>query len=58
LSRAWAGDPRLFFFITLNWRGHILTDYRTIVNLIAGSKTRTGPTVKVRLDRHTYERET
>jgi transposase len=49
-------EHRLFSFITLNWRGRPLTDYRTIVNLIAGTKTRTGLTVKARLDRNTYDR--
>jgi transposase len=49
-------EHRLFSFITMNWRGRPLTDYRTIVNLIAGTKTRTGLTVKARLDRNTYDR--
>jgi hypothetical protein len=33
-----------------------LTDYRTIVNLIAGTTTKAGLTVKVRLDRRMYKR--
>ena len=36
--------------------GHPLTDYRTIVNLIASTKTKAGLIVKVRLDKNTYER--
>ena len=39
-----------------NWRGRPLTDYRTIVNLIAGTTTKAGLTVKVLLDRRTYKR--
>ncbi len=30
-------EHRLFSFITANWRSRPLTDYRTIVNLIAGT---------------------
>ena len=49
-------EHRLFSFITLNWRGRPLTDYRTIVSLIAATTTKTGLTVKARLDRRTYKR--
>jgi len=49
-------EHRLFSFITANWRSRPLTDYRTIVNLIAGTTTKTGLTVKARLDRRTYKR--
>jgi hypothetical protein len=49
-------EHRLFSFISLNWRGKPLTDYRTIVNLIAATTTKAGLTVKVRLDKKTYKR--
>ncbi len=49
-------EHRLFSFISANWRGRPLTDYRTIVNLIAGTTTQAGLTVKVRLDRRKYKR--
>jgi transposase len=49
-------EHRLFSFITKNWRGRPLIDYRTIVNLIGGTKTKTGLTVKAYLDRKTYPR--
>ena len=49
-------EHRLFSYISMNWRGRPLTDYRTIVNLIASTKTKAGLIVKVRLDRNTYER--
>ena len=39
-----------------NWRGRPLTHYRTIVNLIAGTTTKTGLIVKARWDRRTYKR--
>lgn len=49
-------EHRLFSYISMNWRGRPLTDYRTIVNLIAATTTRTGLTVKVRLDKRVYQR--
>ncbi len=49
-------EHRLFSYISMNWRGRPLTDYRTIVNLIASTTTRAGLIVKVRLDRKIYER--
>jgi hypothetical protein len=49
-------EHRLFSFITANWRSRPLTDYRTIVNLIARTTTKAGLTVKARLDRRTYKR--
>lgn len=47
-------EHRLFSYISLNWRGRPLTDYRTVVNLIAATTTTTGLTVKARLDRTIY----
>lgn len=49
-------EHRLFSFISMNWRGRPLTDYRTVVNLIASTKTKSGLTVKVRLDKKSYQR--
>ena len=49
-------EHRLFSFISMNWRGRPLTDYQTIVNLIASTTTKTGLTVKVRLDTNRYQR--
>jgi transposase len=49
-------EHKLFCFITLNWRGRPLTDYRTIVSLIAATTTKAGLTVKARLDRKAYKR--
>ena len=47
-------EHRLFSYISMNWRGRPLTDYRIIVNLIASTKTTSGLTVKVRLDKKKY----
>jgi len=47
-------EHRLFSFITQNWRGQPLVSLRTIVNLIAGTTTRTGLIVKAALDTNKY----
>lgn len=49
-------EHRLFSFITLNWRGKPLRTYQTVVNLIAGTTTRTGLEVRCELDPSTYEK--
>jgi hypothetical protein len=48
-------EHRLFSFISLNWKGEPLLNYETIVNLIGGTKTRTGLQVKAVLDTNDYE---
>ena len=47
-------EHRLFSFISTNWRGEPLTDYETIVRLIAGTTTSTGLSVTCKLDRRKY----
>ncbi|MGH8679430.1 MAG: ISAzo13 family transposase [Burkholderiales bacterium] len=49
-------EHKLFSFITMNWRGRPLTDYRTIVKLIAATRSTAGLTVKVRLDKKKYQK--
>jgi hypothetical protein len=49
-------EHRLFSYITKNWRGRPLIDYRTIVDLIASTTTKTGLTVEVRLDKKRYKK--
>lgn len=48
-------ERRLFSFISMNWRGKPLLSYQIIVNLIASTKTKTGLTVKARLDKRKYK---
>jgi len=48
-------EHRLFSFISLNWRGEPLINYETVINLIGGTKTRTGLKVKAVLDTNEYE---
>ena len=47
-------EHRLFSFISMNWRGRPLTDLRTIVELIASTKTKTGLTVQCAYDPNWY----
>ncbi|EQD55338.1 Rhodopirellula transposase family protein [mine drainage metagenome] len=47
-------EHRMFSQISLNWQGVPLETYETVVNLIAGTRTRTGLQVKARLDRGVY----
>ena len=47
-------EHRLFSFISTNWRGEPLTDYETIVRLVANTTTATGLHVTCRLDRRKY----
>lgn len=48
-------EHRLFSFISLNWKGKPLVNYETVVNLIGGTRTRTGLKVKAVLDANQYE---
>jgi hypothetical protein len=48
-------EHRLFSFISMNWRGKPLVSYETVVNLIGGTRTRSGLNVKALLDTRDYE---
>jgi hypothetical protein len=47
-------EHRLFSHISMNWRGRPLTSHDVIVQTIAATTTRTGPTVHAELDTDTY----
>lgn len=47
-------EHRMFSFISANWQGVPLESYTTVVNLIAGTRTRGGLKVSARLDRKVY----
>jgi hypothetical protein len=47
-------EHRLFSFISINWRGRPLTDYRVIIETIAATTTEAGLTVQAVLDEGTY----
>jgi hypothetical protein len=48
-------EHRLFSFISLNWKGKPLINFETVVNLIGGTRTKTGLKVKAILDTNPYE---
>jgi hypothetical protein len=47
-------EHRLFSFISSNWRGKPLRDYKTVVNMISRTTTSKGLKVICRLDRRKY----
>lgn len=47
-------EHRLFSHISTNWRGRPLTSHEVVVDLIAGTTTRTGLKVRAELDRGSY----
>jgi hypothetical protein len=47
-------EHRLFSYISRNWRGRPLVDYRTIVELIGATTSTTGLTVRCVLDENLY----
>lgn len=47
-------EHRLFSYISMNWRGKPLTSLEIIVNLIGGTKTKEGLSVKARTDKEIY----
>jgi Rhodopirellula transposase DDE domain len=49
-------EHRLFSHITMNWRGQRLESHEVVVNLIAGTTTRTGLTVRAELDQDDYQK--
>ena len=49
-------EHRLFSHISMNWAGQPLTSHEAAVNLIAGTTTRTGLTVRAERDTATYPR--
>jgi hypothetical protein len=49
-------EHRLFSHISMNWRGRVLESREVVVNLIAGTTTRSGLTVRAELDHATYQK--
>jgi transposase len=47
-------EHRLFSHITMNWRGRPLTSHDVVINSITATTTRTGLTVRARLDDGSY----
>lgn len=49
-------EHKMFCFISKNWRGKVLIDTATIVQLIASTTTKKGLTIKSKLDERQYEK--
>jgi hypothetical protein len=49
-------EHRLFSYISQNWRARPLVDLQTVVELIGNTKTKTGLTVKTKVDSRKYEK--
>jgi hypothetical protein len=49
-------EHRLFSFISQNWRGKPLISHQVIIDLIAGTTTTTGLTVKSKIDTNIYHK--
>ena len=48
-------EHKMFSFISMNWRGKPLINYKIIINLIEGTKTKKGLKIKAKIDRGIYE---
>ena len=49
-------EHRMFCHITENWRGRPLVSHAVVVNLIGGTRTRTGLRIQAGLDTNAYEK--
>jgi len=49
-------EHRMFCHITENWRGQPLVSHAVVVNLIGGTRTRTGLRIQAELDTNAYEK--
>ena len=49
-------EHKMFSYITQNWRGRPLVTRETVVNLIAGTKTKKGLAIRAMLDENMYEK--
>ena len=47
-------EHRLFSHISMNWKGQPLTSHDVMVNLIGGTKTKTGLKVNAKIDKRKY----
>ena len=45
----------MFSFISMNWKGEPLRTYEIILNLIEGTKTKTGLRIAAKIDKSEYK---
>ena len=48
-------EHRLFFFMSLSWKGQPLRSYETMINLIRATRIKSGLSVKATLDKNEYQ---
>jgi transposase len=48
-------EHRMFSFISMNWRGRPLVSYRTIIELISATTTKSGLTIRAERDQNYYK---
>ena len=48
-------EHRMFSFISMNWKGHPLVSYETVVNMISNTTTKSGLKIKALLDTTNYK---
>ncbi len=46
----------MFCFIAMNWRGELLVSHQTVVQLISGTTTKSGLTIRAELDENVYQK--
>ena len=49
-------EHKMFSFISMNWKGKPLISYEVIINLIKGTKTKTGLRILAKIDKQKYEK--
>ena len=48
-------EHKMFSFISMNWKGKPLRNYKIIINLIEGTTTKKGLKIKAKMDKKLYE---
>ena len=49
-------EHKMFSFISMNWKGKPLISYEVIINLIKGTKTKSGLRILAKMDKQKYEK--
>ena len=49
-------EHKMFSFISMNWKGKPLISYEVIINLIKGTKTKSGLRISAKMDEQKYEK--
>jgi len=48
-------EHKMFSFISMNWKGKPLINYEVVINLIKGTKTKTGLKITAKMDKRKYK---